>query len=109
MHTQTIKYPNHLYRLRRLRGFSQKHIAHLLGHRSVRMVSRYETGVALPPLKTALLLEIALGAHVSDIYPATFRDLKHLATTRASLLTPALGQRLRDRLAERSFDGHTNT
>ena len=98
MHKHTIKYPNHLYRLRKNRGLSQKSLAHLLGHRSVRMLSRYETGVALPPLKTALLLQIALGAHVSDMYPGAFRDLELQATMRTTQLTPTLGRRIRDRL-----------
>lgn len=102
MSEDRIKSRNHLYRLRRLRRLSQKHLAHLLGHTSVRMISRYETGVALPPFKTALLLQIVLGAHVSDIYPDTFRELERLAATRESQLTPSLGHRIRDRLQERT-------
>ena len=35
MSEDRIKSRNHLYRLRRLRRLSQKHLAHLLGHKSV--------------------------------------------------------------------------
>jgi transcriptional regulator with XRE-family HTH domain len=101
MTSQTNKYPNHLYRLRRIRGLSQKALAHLLG-RTVRMVSRYETGVALPPLKTAFMLQIALGAHVSDIFPDAFHELERLAAQRSSQLRPVLGRHIRDRHRERT-------
>jgi len=40
------------------------------------MVSKYESGVSLPPLETALLLEIALGIRLSELYVDLYQDLQ---------------------------------
>jgi DNA-binding XRE family transcriptional regulator len=92
------KHRNHLYALRRMRGYRQKHVAQLLGHRGTQMVSRYETGQVIPPLKTALLLQVILGAQLSDIYGDLYKDIKQTAVKRASQLTPALGAHIRGRV-----------
>lgn len=80
---KTKKEPNHIYSLRRNRGYLQKHLAALLGHRYIQMVSQYENGTSLPPLETALLLEIALGAKLSDIYVDLYQQLQLEVLTRA--------------------------
>jgi transcriptional regulator with XRE-family HTH domain len=68
---------NSLVLYRRRMGFSQKHVAHLLGHRDTSMVSHYEHGRALPPLSAALALEIILRVPVAFIFPGMYDDLKH--------------------------------
>ena len=57
-------------------GFSQKHVALLLGHRDTSMISHYEHGRALPPLPVALALEIILRVPVAFLFPVIHDDLK---------------------------------
>lgn len=76
----------------------QKHLAALLGHRYVGMVSQYENGTALPPLATALLLEIALGAKLSEIYVDLYQDLQLLVLARSERLGPNIRRQIVGRL-----------
>ena len=89
---------NHLYALRRNRGYLQKHLAVLVGHRFTQMVSQYESGTSLPPLETALLLEITLGARLSEIYVDLYQELQLLVLRRAEALSPEQRRRLVSRL-----------
>jgi transcriptional regulator with XRE-family HTH domain len=89
---------NHLYSLRKIRGFRQKHLAMLLGYRGTSMISRFEAGTSLPTLKVALLMEIVLGAHVADIYVDLRHDLEHLALRRAKPLPDRLSRSIRGRV-----------
>jgi len=89
---------NHLYPLRRNRGLLQKHVAMLIGHRATQMVSQYEHGRSLPPLETALLLEIVLGARLSEIYLDLQQELRRLVLQRAKRLPDAVRRRLQSRL-----------
>ena len=77
MSQQQPQWRNHLYALRRMRGYRQKHVAALLGYRSTTMISRLEAGERLPPLKVALLLEIVLGARLPEIYVDLAREVPH--------------------------------
>ena len=69
-------YPNELLVYRRRMRFSQKQVARLLGHRDVSMISRYEQGRSLPPLLTALKLEILYRLPVAYLYSELYRGLK---------------------------------
>ena len=89
---------NHIYALRRNRGYLQKHLATLVGHRYIQMVSEYETGRSLPPLETALALEIVLGARLSEIYVDLYQELRLLVLKRADKLPLETRRRLRSRL-----------
>jgi DNA-binding XRE family transcriptional regulator len=89
---------SHLYELRRIRGYGQKHLAHLLGHKHIGMISAYEAGTALPSLKTALLLEIVLGAQLSEIYLELYRHLQMLAVQREAALPRSFGRHIRGRV-----------
>jgi transcriptional regulator with XRE-family HTH domain len=77
---------NHIQAMRRNRGLLQKQLAKLLGHASARQVSQYEMGASLPPFLTALLLEVALGIRLADLYPDLYRDLQVLVLRRAESL-----------------------
>jgi transcriptional regulator with XRE-family HTH domain len=57
-------------------GFTQKYVAHLLGHSDASMVSHYEHGRALPPLPVALALEITLRVPVAFLFPHLYDDIK---------------------------------
>jgi transcriptional regulator with XRE-family HTH domain len=89
---------NHLYALRRNRGFLQKHLAVLVGHKGTKMLSQYECGRALPPLEIALLLEIVLGARLPELYVDLYQELQVLALTRAQALPLHVRQPLISRL-----------
>jgi transcriptional regulator with XRE-family HTH domain len=95
---KTKRGTNHIYSLRRNRGYLQKHVAALLGHRYTQMVSQYECGTAFPPLETALLLEIALGAKLSEIYVDLYRELQLQVLTRAERLPGQMRQQVLGRL-----------
>ena len=89
---------NHIYSLRRNRGYLQKQLATLLGRGSTQMISAYECGRTFPPLEMALMLEIALGAKLSEIYVDLYQDLQVRVLTNARALPPQLRQPLRSRL-----------
>ncbi|MGA2268772.1 MAG: helix-turn-helix transcriptional regulator [Bryobacteraceae bacterium] len=67
---------NSLFIFRRRMGFSQKHVARLLGFRHTCMVSRYEHGRSLPPLKTALSLGIILRVPVEFLFPGLYDSMR---------------------------------
>ena len=88
---------NFILNMRRNRGLAQKQLARLIGHKETSMLSKYEHGKALPPLQTALLLEIALGIRLSELYPNLYATLARQVTARAEGLSP----RIRDTLVHR--------
>lgn len=89
---------NHLYQSRRNRGYLQKHVARLIGHRFTQMISQYENGTSLPTLETALMLEIILGIKLSEIYVDLYQELQLLVLQRADTLPADLRRRLLSRL-----------
>ena len=89
---------NHLYRLRRIRGFRQKQLAVLLGYRGTSMISRFENGNTLPSLKVALLLQLALGAQIAEIYVDLDDELRALILKRAAKLPASLTRSIRGRV-----------
>jgi transcriptional regulator with XRE-family HTH domain len=67
---------NDLVLYRRRMGFSQKQVARLLGQRDTSMVSHYEHGRALPPIRVALGLEIIYRVPVAFLFPGMYDELK---------------------------------
>ncbi|HEY2933116.1 MAG TPA: helix-turn-helix transcriptional regulator [Acidobacteriota bacterium] len=57
--------------------FSQSRVARLLGHKNEEMLSRYEHGRSLPPLLTALKLEIIYRVPVAFLYPELYETLRN--------------------------------
>jgi DNA-binding XRE family transcriptional regulator len=92
---------NYVYRLRRTRGLGQKQFAALLGYRGTSMVSRMEAGTSVPSLKVGLLMEIVLGARLSEIYIELYEQLQRQALARASKLPPTLSRQIRGRVLRR--------
>ena len=68
---------NRLASFRRRRGYSQRHVAHLLGHKSHGALSSYERGRVLPTLTTALKLEIVLRTPVAFLFPSAYETLRN--------------------------------
>ena len=77
MHRNPNAYKNELLVYRRRMGYSQKQVASVLGLRSTSMLSRYESGRSMPPLLTALRLEILYRIPVAFLYSETYRSLKN--------------------------------
>src|SRR5437870_13110734 len=83
------KTENRLWIARKKRGFEQKQVAHLLNHKSVDQISRYENGSRLPKLQTALKLEIVYGVPLrllfTDLYSQLRTEIKERTVTSRSL------------------------
>ena len=89
---------NHLFRLRRIRGYSQKRLAHLLGQRSTRSISDYERGRKLPPVTVAMSMEIVLGTKLSEIYGDLYQELGLQAVAREDRLIGSFTRHVRGRV-----------
>lgn len=107
MRNKIKTHANHIYSMRRNRRYLQKHLAVLLGHRCTAMVSEYESGKLLPRLQSALLLEIALGIQLADLYPALYHELQALVIERARRLPPHIRGPLVGRLLGKDLDEHS--
>jgi transcriptional regulator with XRE-family HTH domain len=96
--------------MRRHRGLLQKQLAVLLGHRSHRCISHYESGTAFPTFETALLLEIALGVGLAELYPDVYQRLQALVLKRAQHLPIHIRRSLVGRLLHEDLPhAHTRT
>jgi len=71
---------NRLWLLRKRQGLGQKQVAYLLHHHTADQVSRYEKGLRIPNLETALKLSIIYDAPVrllfTDLYEELQRDIR---------------------------------
>jgi transcriptional regulator with XRE-family HTH domain len=94
---------NYILNMRRNRGLAQKQLALLIGHRYTSMLSKYERGRSLPPLETALLIEIALGVRLSELYPNLYRALTRTVVERANRLPADIRRVLRGRLERKDL------
>ena len=83
---------NNLALYRRRMRFTQKQVAKLLGHADATMVSHYEHGRALPPLVTALSLEIIYRTPVAFLFPALRDELHRRIRKEEEILAAAPGQ-----------------
>jgi DNA-binding XRE family transcriptional regulator len=96
--TVHVQRRNHLYRLRRIRGLRQKQLAWLLGYRGTSMISKFEAGTTLPTLPTAMLLQLALGAQMSELYGDLHQQLQALILKRTAKLPAELARSIRGRV-----------
>lgn len=74
---------NRLWRYRKERQLSQRHIARLLGHRTTAQVSRWESGTKIPTLDNALLLAHILEAPVESLFADRAAELQAKIDARA--------------------------
>ncbi len=70
------KNKNALVFYRRRMGFSQRHVAQLLGHKDATLLCSYERGRILPPLPAALSLGVILRVPVEFLFPDLYDELK---------------------------------
>jgi len=73
------RFQNHLLKYRKERGYSQKHVAFLLGHKDNSQVCNWEKGVKIPSLKNAI--KIAVIYHK----PITFLFYYYFSTSREEI------------------------
>jgi len=78
-----------LHYVRKRRRMSQKQVAHLIGHRDVTMLSKYERGLLAPSLRTALKLTLLYRMPIHEIFVEEFsraRDelTEQIATVRTN-------------------------
>lgn len=66
------KHKNHLFFVRKKSSLGQKQIAALLGHKTIDQISRYERGVRMPSLKTALKLQIIYHLPINILFQGYF-------------------------------------
>jgi transcriptional regulator with XRE-family HTH domain len=76
-HQHKTQAQNRLASFRRRRGYSQRRVAHLIGHKSHGALSSYERGRVLPTLTTALKLEIVLRTPVAFLFPNVYEALRN--------------------------------
>lgn len=81
--------PKNIRYLRKSRGWSQDHLAELLGYKSYTTIQKWETGVSEPPLKKAHALADVFGV---DIDVLTTVDMENQASElrQASPIPPGL-------------------
>lgn len=68
---------NRLVVYRRRMGFSQKHVAQLLGHRDATLVCHYELGRQLPTFAAAMGLGIILRVPIEFLFPGLYEELRN--------------------------------
>lgn len=62
------KHKNHLALVRKKNAWAQKQIAALLGHKTNDQISRYELGLKVPTLKTAIKLGIIYNVPIRTLF-----------------------------------------
>jgi transcriptional regulator with XRE-family HTH domain len=67
---------NHLILLRKRSRLSQKSVARRIGLKDGTLLSRYERGVTLPPLITAIKLSLFYQAQVPELFPNLIERLR---------------------------------
>lgn len=77
---------NRLWLARKRSGYEQKQIAKLLTQKSVNQISRYELGLNMPSLKTALKLSIIYKLPVRVLFQKYYRECRDELITRAENL-----------------------
>ena len=68
MEENKYKIPNQLVFIRKRMNLSQKRVARMIGLRDATVLSRYERGRALPPLKTALKIALLYDVTIPEIF-----------------------------------------
>lgn len=98
MQNKQVLFPNYLFRLRRLRSYSQKQFAMLLGLTSRKAVSDLEAGRSLPSLAVGLTIEVVLGTKLPEIYPGLCERLSQDAVSREDRLPLRFTRHIRGRV-----------
>jgi transcriptional regulator with XRE-family HTH domain len=90
MHMRYEPLDNYIEMHRLRTGLSQDDVAYLIGVERGASVSRYEQGIRLPDLVTALALEIVLGQPVRELYLGRIERMRQDVALRARELLESL-------------------
>lgn len=71
-------------------GLTQREAALLVGMETGQIVSRYESKVRTPSLKTAVGYSIVFDVPLRALFPEVYHEVEHLVLTRALLLRARL-------------------
>jgi transcriptional regulator with XRE-family HTH domain len=77
---------NRLWLARKCLGYEQKQVAKLLAQKGTNQISRYEIGINMPSLKTALKLSIIYKLPVRVLFQKYYRECWNELTARAENL-----------------------
>jgi transcriptional regulator with XRE-family HTH domain len=80
------KLDNYLRAYRKRSGLSQAEIAYLVGCKSRAQISQFERRNGMPPLDTALALQVALHVPVSELYAGRYDSISKDVRKRAESL-----------------------
>lgn len=72
----THRLKNYLKKYRKQKGFSQEHVAFLLGFRSSAVTCRYEQFERIPSLEEALAYEYILQVPVRELFAGMFEEAR---------------------------------
>ena len=86
----THKLENYLRTYRKKSGLTQREVAFLLGCQNGAQVSRYEKRRRLPPLRTALAYEAAMGVSVSQLFAGIYEEVSNEIEKRLAKLEAQL-------------------
>lgn len=76
MKKETTKIKNNLSQARRRSGLSQKQVSFLLNRKATDEISRYEKGIYMPSLKTALRLSIIYRTPLHLLYQSLYKEYR---------------------------------
>ncbi len=71
-----------IWTYRKRKGFSQKRVAFLIGHKTTSQISNYERGKKMPALPNAISLGIILGVPTDFLFRDLYNKLKQEVESR---------------------------
>jgi DNA-binding XRE family transcriptional regulator len=86
------RFQNHLLTYRKKRGFSQKFVAKLIGHKDQSQVCTWEKGTKIPNLENAFKLGIILRTPVEFLFPDYFQTTRETLRHKEEKLSENIAQ-----------------
>lgn len=86
-------FPNYVRTARKNAGLSARDLAFLLGQKTAGTISRYESFGRNPTLKSAVLLEVALGTPLTRLVPIFYEEARERIVRQAEALLAHLDSR----------------
>ena len=91
-----VKLDNYLRTFRKMRGFTQREVAFLLGRHNKAKVSRYENSRRVPSLETIFAYEVILGMPAHELFAGIQERAQRHAMHRVRLLRRRLERQTTD-------------
>jgi transcriptional regulator with XRE-family HTH domain len=100
----TPKLNNYLRTYRKVRGFTQREMAFLLGCRNPAKVSRYEQSRRVPSLETIFAYETILGISAQELFAGVQERAQRSAMHRVRLLRRSLDRQTKNPILARKVE-----